>query len=68
MARNRLQFFLADLIALIAVSGLSLALVRSIDQLASAIGIGLLIWLIVFAWKLFRLKREAPTCDECGRQ
>jgi hypothetical protein len=68
VARQRVQFFLADLVAIIAIGGLALALVRSIERPVNDFGIALLIGLVVFAWKLFRMKREAPACAECGRR
>jgi predicted RNA-binding Zn-ribbon protein involved in translation (DUF1610 family) len=68
VAQRRAQFFLADLVALIAVGGLALAFVRSIEHPVNAIVISLLIAFVVVAWKMFRMTREAPACAECGRR
>jgi hypothetical protein len=68
LARRNPQYFLADLVAIVALGGLAMALVRSIDRPASVIGISLLLGLVVLAWKWFRMKREAPACAECGRR
>ncbi len=68
MARRRPLFFLADVVAIIALCGLFLALMRPPWQSANTAGILFLIWLLVVVWKMFRILREAPSCAECGRR
>jgi predicted RNA-binding Zn-ribbon protein involved in translation (DUF1610 family) len=67
VARKRPQFLLADLVAIIAVGGLALALIRT-GQDAEAIGISVLFGFVFLAWNLFRLKRAAHACEVCGRR
>jgi len=64
----RPEFFLADLVAIIALGGLVLALVLQPVQSASAAGIFFLIVFVLIAWKILRVMREAPACEECGRR
>ena len=68
MVKYRRAFFLADLVVMIAFSGLALAFMRAVGMPANVIGITLVITLSVMALKLYRLRCEAPTCDKCGRQ
>jgi hypothetical protein len=66
LARSRPQFFLADLVAIVALGGLLMAAVRS-EEFSHFAGIIVLIWLLGIAWVVFRQRRTAPTCEECGR-
>ncbi len=68
MAGKRPQFFLADLVAIVALAGLALALVQSFWQRANPAGIYLLFGLVAVAWTIFRAMRGAPACEECGRR
>ena len=68
MAKYRPRFFLADLIVMIAFSGLALAFMRAVGMPAIVIAVTLIITLSVCALKLYRLRCEASTCDKCGRQ
>jgi hypothetical protein len=71
MAQRRFQFFLADLVAVIALCGLAVALVLALPRRAGFGVIGFLYFLIfavVIVWMTFRRIREAPACQECGRR
>jgi predicted RNA-binding Zn-ribbon protein involved in translation (DUF1610 family) len=68
VARRRSQFFLADLVAIIALAGLALAVVRSFGQPGIPVGLFVLIGLVFIVWHAFRVIREAPLCEQCGRR
>jgi len=68
VARRRPQYYLADLVAIVALSGLGLALLRSFEQPGSFVAIFILLWLVGIAWTVSRVMRDAPTCEECGRR
>jgi len=68
VARSRLQYFLADLVAIVALGGLVLALVRSTEQPANFVGILFLICLVGTVWLTLRKMRGQPACEECGRR
>ncbi len=68
MALRRPRFFLADLVAIIALAGLALTLMRSFGKSGTPVGIFVLIGLVAIAWHTFRVMREAPLCDKCGRR
>jgi predicted RNA-binding Zn-ribbon protein involved in translation (DUF1610 family) len=68
LTRRRPLLFLADLVAIIALIELALALVRSFEQPGYPAGVFFLIGLVAIAWNTFRVMRDAPTCEECGRR
>ena len=68
MGQRPSQFFLADLVAVIALTGLVLVLPRSIGRDDPPIGVFLLIGLVVVVWRTFRVMRALPVCDTCGRR
>ena len=69
MARKPPEYFLADIMAIVALSGLFLGLVRTSDPRGNVpVLTFLMIGLVVTAWTTFRALRAAPRCDECGRR
>jgi hypothetical protein len=65
--QKRPQYFLADLVAIVALCGLVLAIVRMPGQQTSVIS-PLLLALVFAALIIYRRMRGASTCDECGRR
>jgi hypothetical protein len=68
VARKHAQFFLADLVAIVALCALFLGLIQSTDPRGNVAGFLFSMWMVVIAWMIFRARRDAPTCDECGRR
>jgi hypothetical protein len=68
MARKSPQFFLADLMAIIAICGLALGLFSSSGSSGKQGFLLFLIWLVATGWMLVLGFRYSPTCDECGRR
>jgi hypothetical protein len=69
MARKPPQYFLADLVAIVALCGLFLGLVRTSDPRGNVpVLTFLMIGVVVTAWTTFRALQAAPRCDECGRR
>jgi len=55
-------------VASIALCGLVVALVLPPLQSDDLAGVFFLIFLVVLAWKMFRVVSEGPSCEECGRR
>jgi hypothetical protein len=68
MARKRPQYYLADLVAIVAICGLVLGLFQSFASPVNVVGIIVLIGFVTNAWLTPKLLRNMPTCDECGRR
>ena len=69
MAERRLpRVYLADLLMAALVCGLVLALVSPGRPLGEAAWIWGMFVVAVVTWTFFRQRRNAPTCEECGRR
>ena len=66
MPPRRSQFFLADLVAIIALAGLVFALPRSFGRNDPPVGIFVLIGLVVVVWRTFRVMRAHLLATNAG--
>src|SRR5262245_8422525 len=62
------KVYLADLVMASLLCGLFIALFTSARAPADAAIVFFLIVVVVTTWTLFHQRRQAPTCEECGRR